>query len=71
MGAVAWLMRRQGFHALVYMDDFVGCEASLTRARQAFDYLRAICGCLGHRPTSAWPPSPALYGSGLRSARSE
>ena len=27
--AVAWLMRRQGFHALVYVDS---CEASLARA---------------------------------------
>ena len=29
MSAVAWLMRRQGFHAIIYSDDFVGCEASL------------------------------------------
>ena len=48
-GAVAWLMRPQGFHALVYVDDFVGCKASLMRARQAFDCLRAICGRLGLR----------------------
>ena len=38
-GAVAWLMRRQDFHTLVYV------------ARQAFDYLRAICHRLGHRLT--------------------
>ena len=64
-GVVAWLMRRQGFHVMVYVDDFVGCEASLARVCKAFDCPRAICGRLGLRlaadkcvapvPTLVWP----------------
>ena len=44
-------MRWQGFHALVYVDDFVGCEASFACMHQAFDYLWAICGHLDLRLT--------------------
>ena len=41
-------MRRQGFHTIVYMDDFIGFEVSLARVRQVFNCPRAICGRLGH-----------------------
>ena len=47
MTSVAWLMRGQSFHAVVYIDDFVRCKASLTRSRQAFECLQAICKGLG------------------------
>ena len=46
-GTVAWLMRRQSFHAIVYVDDFVGSEASLVRVRQAFNCRLANCSRLG------------------------
>ena len=37
MSAITWIMSRPGHHALIYVDDFVGCEASYLDARMAFD----------------------------------
>ena len=34
--AVAWLLRRQGFFALCYLDDFVGVESSREKAEEEY-----------------------------------
>ena len=47
-GAVAWPMKRQCFHMLVYID-FVRCQTSLAQAREAIDCLLTICDRLGSR----------------------
>ena len=61
-------MRRQGFHAIVYI------EASLARARQSFECFLAICNRLEFSliadKFSLWPPRPASCGSASRSAQS-
>ena len=40
-------MFRRGHHALVYVDDFVGCETSYLDARKAFEALVGLCAELG------------------------
>ena len=47
MSAVTWIMSRRRHHALVYVDDFVGCEATYLDARKAFEALISICVELG------------------------
>ena len=53
-------MRRQGFHPIVYVDNFVGCEASLAHARQAFECLHAIFNHLRLAPDKCMAPAPRL-----------
>ena len=57
---LTWLMKWQCFHAIVFVDDFVGCEASLARMCQPFECLQVICNHLGHRLAPDECPSPRL-----------
>ena len=60
--AVTWLMRCQGFHALVYVDDFVSCETLLAQAarpsyrRMAYGLTQFVDGHHPVRPLGVWVP---------------
>lgn len=45
--ALAFLMARQSFHCLAYLDDFAGCEASPGVANKAFDKFMVLANELG------------------------
>ena len=66
-GTDTWLMRRQGFDALVYLDGFVGYETSLARARQAFNCPLTICDGLSFclAPDKYVAPVPRLISRGF------
>ena len=59
MSAITWIMSRRGHHALVYVDDFVGCEATYLNARRAFHALASLCAELGIAltPKKCVPPA--------------
>ena len=42
-----WLLRKKGFFALGYLDDFVGIENSLPRAAQAYEEFLSLTSRLG------------------------
>ena len=42
-----WLLRKKGFFALCYLDDFVGIENSLLRAAQAYEEFLSLPSRLG------------------------
>ena len=66
MSGITWIMSRHGYHALVYVDDFVGCEATYLDARRAFDALIDICAELGLAlaPDKCLPLAVNVIGSG-------
>ena len=66
MPAITWIMSRRGHHALVYVDDFVGCETTYLDARRAFDALVSICAvALAVAPEKCMPPAVDVVWLGL------
>ena len=45
--AVLWMFKQQGFHAMCYLDDFVGVAASLEEATCAYQALLDLLSSLG------------------------
>lgn len=45
--ALAHVMAGYSFHCLAYLDDFAGCEASHTKANEAFDEFLSVADDLG------------------------
>ena len=45
--AIMWMLKQQGFHGFVYVDDFIGIEASYLRAMKAFNAFIKLCERLG------------------------
>ena len=60
-------MRRQGFHTVIYLNNFVSCETSLARAREAFNCLPTICDRLGFclAPDNCITPASCLIWLGF------
>ena len=40
--AIAWMMKQEGYFAIVYVDDFLGAEGSFLLAQKAFDNFMTL-----------------------------
>ena len=45
--SILWILQKKGFNGFVYVDDFLGVEASYLQAMMAFDTFIQICSFLG------------------------
>ena len=45
--ALVWLLRKEGFFSLCYLDDFVGIESSFAKASQAYNKFLNLTSTLG------------------------
>ena len=55
-------MRSKGYHTLCYLDDFVGVEASLQQANNAYHNFLSLAASLGLQlsPQKCIPPTRSL-----------
>ena len=65
--ALLWMLKKLGFHGLVYVDDFIGVEGSYLDAMKAFDAFLEICKRLSIdlSPDKCQPPTMKLVWLGF------